>query len=267
MQSHHEREFVLVDVRQPEEYIEGHIPGARLIPLNELESCAEELALLAERCVIFYCRGGARSARASAWARLVLKLPTVCNLLGGFKGWAGYALVDFPRLAAFDLKGTGEVLLRQALELEKGTHRLYAQIAAEYSSGVVFDTVFQLVDAELAHGQAVHQLLTELAPQNQQSFELAFAALPGSVIENGMSFDSVVNRARDLGPRGEMALLELALEIELGAYDLYKKLATLAISDTAQHALNELAQQEKGHAGWVLQAIGKIAEGMGRVAS
>jgi len=36
-------EYLLVDVRQPEEYEEGHIPGAILIPLGELENRLSEL--------------------------------------------------------------------------------------------------------------------------------------------------------------------------------------------------------------------------------
>ena len=36
-------EFLLLDVRQPEEYEDGHIPGAVLIPLGELEARQEEL--------------------------------------------------------------------------------------------------------------------------------------------------------------------------------------------------------------------------------
>jgi len=37
------QEYNLVDVRQPEEYERGHLPGARLIPLGELESRLKEL--------------------------------------------------------------------------------------------------------------------------------------------------------------------------------------------------------------------------------
>jgi rhodanese-related sulfurtransferase len=36
-------EYNLVDVRQPSEYVRGHLPGARLIPLGELRERAGEL--------------------------------------------------------------------------------------------------------------------------------------------------------------------------------------------------------------------------------
>jgi rhodanese-related sulfurtransferase/rubrerythrin len=259
--------FVLIDVRQSEEYMAGHIPGARLIPLNELEAHADELKLLANRRLIFYCRSGGRSARASAWASQGLRLPNVANLMGGFLGWDGQALVDFPRLTPFDLNGSADALLGRALDLEKGTHQLYEQIASTHQLGILADTFSALLSAELAHGKAVHQILTQISPGGQKSFEVAFSEAPGSIIENGMSLDAVLTHAQELGAHGEMALLELALEIELGAYDLYKNLAATVASVEARSALTELAQQEKGHADWVLRAIGKMAEGTARVAS
>jgi rhodanese-related sulfurtransferase len=36
-------EYNLIDVRQPKEYEQGHLPGARLIPVGELASHTEEL--------------------------------------------------------------------------------------------------------------------------------------------------------------------------------------------------------------------------------
>jgi rhodanese-related sulfurtransferase len=35
IKNHNEKEYLLVDVRQPDEYEEGHIPGARLLPLPD----------------------------------------------------------------------------------------------------------------------------------------------------------------------------------------------------------------------------------------
>jgi rhodanese-related sulfurtransferase len=36
-------DFNLIDVRQPVEYEEGHLPGARIIPVGELDTRAKEL--------------------------------------------------------------------------------------------------------------------------------------------------------------------------------------------------------------------------------
>lgn len=49
------RDVVLIDVRPPEEYAAGHIPGARSIPLDELDRHLGELP--ADREIVAYCRG------------------------------------------------------------------------------------------------------------------------------------------------------------------------------------------------------------------
>jgi rhodanese-related sulfurtransferase len=50
-----EGEVTVLDVRPPEEYLAGHIPGALSIPLGELEARLEELSQ--DREVVAYCRG------------------------------------------------------------------------------------------------------------------------------------------------------------------------------------------------------------------
>jgi rhodanese-related sulfurtransferase len=43
MKKHNPGDYNLVDVRQPKEYAQGHLPGARLIPAGELRERAGEL--------------------------------------------------------------------------------------------------------------------------------------------------------------------------------------------------------------------------------
>jgi rhodanese-related sulfurtransferase len=57
--------IVLVDVRTQEEFIEEHIPGALLVPVDELESLAPEMMPDKEATYIIYCRSGNRSATAA----------------------------------------------------------------------------------------------------------------------------------------------------------------------------------------------------------
>ncbi len=52
LQNNREEDYLLVDVRQPREYSQGHIPGARLLPLGELSARLSELPL--DRDIIFY---------------------------------------------------------------------------------------------------------------------------------------------------------------------------------------------------------------------
>jgi rhodanese-related sulfurtransferase/rubrerythrin len=259
MQSQDEASYALIDVRQPEEYEGGHIPGARLVPLSELMNHASELEGLSNRRLVFYCQRGMRSRRASSFAARALHLPSVFTLAGGFEAWEGPALGQLPRPVSVDLTSSVETLLRQALDLEKGVHRLYSHVASEYPSGILGETLATLIDIERTHGRDVYELLVHHAGVREE-FEALFDALPGEIIEHGESFEAVSSTARELGKLGELALLELALEIELGAFDLYKSLAVSAASAEARQALSKLAQQEKQHAELVFAAIASTAK-------
>ncbi len=55
---------VLVDVRTPEEYQGGHVPGAVLMPLADFAQTVDQLAPYKGQEIYVICRSGARSARA-----------------------------------------------------------------------------------------------------------------------------------------------------------------------------------------------------------
>lgn len=58
----------LLDVRTPDEFRAGHVPGAVNIPLPELLARAGEIDA-GERPVVVYCRSGRRSAEATTLLR------------------------------------------------------------------------------------------------------------------------------------------------------------------------------------------------------
>ena len=57
--------FVLLDVRTPEEFAEGHIGGSVLLPYDEVEQKAAGMLPEKEKPIIVYCRSGRRSAIAA----------------------------------------------------------------------------------------------------------------------------------------------------------------------------------------------------------
>jgi rhodanese-related sulfurtransferase len=61
-----EDNYVILDVRTQEEFDEGHIPGAILIPDYEIEDRAEAELKDKEQTILVYCRSGNRSKVASA---------------------------------------------------------------------------------------------------------------------------------------------------------------------------------------------------------
>jgi len=60
-----EENFILLDVRTQEEYESSHIPGAILIPDNEVEERAEKELPDKDQLILVYCRSGNRSKTAS----------------------------------------------------------------------------------------------------------------------------------------------------------------------------------------------------------
>lgn len=80
-----EEGYVILDVRTEEEYAQGHIPGAILIPDYEIETKAEEILTDKDQMILVYCRSGRRSKNA---AQALLELGyTDIREFGGIIDW------------------------------------------------------------------------------------------------------------------------------------------------------------------------------------
>jgi len=80
------RKAQLIDVREPNEFDNGHILGARNIPMSQLRARMKEIR--PDMPVYLYCQSGSRSSRAA----LVLYnkgYRDLAHLKGGFKKWTG----------------------------------------------------------------------------------------------------------------------------------------------------------------------------------
>lgn len=80
---------VVVDVRQPHEWRAGHIPDARLVPLDGIYAFGHAAATLPrDTDLIFVCEVGQRSGTASEIALVAGFAPErVHNLAGGMGAW------------------------------------------------------------------------------------------------------------------------------------------------------------------------------------
>ena len=80
-----EEGYIILDVRTQEEYDEGHIPGAILIPNTEIEARAEEELTDKDQLILVYCRSGRRSKLA---AEILVELGyTNIREFGGIIDW------------------------------------------------------------------------------------------------------------------------------------------------------------------------------------
>ena len=82
-----EKDYIILDVRRPDEFAEGHIPGAINVPNEEIGTA--EIAELPDKSqmILVYCRSGRRSKEASE--KLVKLGYTNIVEFGGILDWKG----------------------------------------------------------------------------------------------------------------------------------------------------------------------------------
>lgn len=78
---------VLIDVRTPGEHETARIPGAILVPMNELQSRLADLRRHEDALVITHCHHGRRSLRAAEFLRSQ-GMPRVLSMAGGIELWS-----------------------------------------------------------------------------------------------------------------------------------------------------------------------------------
>jgi len=97
---------LLLDVRTRGEFVQGHIEGSTLVPLDQLSASLTQLATVPVP-IILICRSGARASTAASALRRAGK-SDVHVLGGGVSSWAGHGR----RLNA----GAKDIALRDALK-------------------------------------------------------------------------------------------------------------------------------------------------------
>ncbi len=267
MSESREENYVLVDVRQPHEYREEHLPGAQLIPVSDLE--ARIPSLKPTQDYIFYCRSGARSMAAALMASDSQFLQgAIMSLQGGLLAWDGGSVAHMPRVNVFSgVSGIRDLLLR-ALELEKAAHVLYREVRAAAQRDAMCELMDTLIKVEEAHAKVVYRYLRKYWGDDVASlppFEILFEQLEGKVLEGGLTVEDLGPWVKNASTGDCLELADLALEVELNAYDLYRTLAQQAVQGgvpdanlgtDAEPVFLDLAVQEKHHARLIM---GKMA--------
>jgi rhodanese-related sulfurtransferase len=77
---------LIIDVRTEEEYLAGHVPGARLIPHDQIGDYLDTLSTHKDERIVVYCRSGNRAKQA------IEKLEEagfehIIELEGSFQAW------------------------------------------------------------------------------------------------------------------------------------------------------------------------------------
>ena len=80
------RDAVILDVREDKEFVTGHLPNAKHIPLGQLVARLKDVEKFKNKPIVVNCRSGARSATACGILRKN-GFEEVYNLKGGINAW------------------------------------------------------------------------------------------------------------------------------------------------------------------------------------
>lgn len=246
-------EFLLLDVRQPEEYRVGHIPGAMLIPLGELEARQGELDR--SRKIIAYCRSGHRSM-AAAITLCGLGFKGVQHLDGGIINWTYETISGIPEARPELITEVAEVrdIFMLAIKLEKGSRDFYMAARDNVESPRVKETFRMLANIEDGHMQRLYQSVVSLPGKEVNP---SLEKLKVEHMEGGIKINPALFKA-DEKFTSEIEALEIALEKEYMSYDFYKRISALVGSLDAKKLLHELALEERSHSVMLVKRVSEI---------
>jgi rhodanese-related sulfurtransferase/rubrerythrin len=252
--------YALIDVRQPGEYEQAHIPGARLLPLPELIQTIDTLPH--DRAMVFYCRSGGRSMAAATMAEEAFEdRSRIYNLTGGMLAWDGAVAADFPRIGLFDRSATPLEMMEVAMNLEKGALLFYRHVARQHEHEPWSRGFEKLATAERGHAKTVYGYWSSLSDRADiEPFESLFESLAGDMLEGGLSLEDALSQAGAVGDMACVRLVELALRIEYAAYDLYRTMADQSLAPEPRQGFLKLAQAEKAHMRALAQSLGGCPE-------
>ncbi len=89
-------DFVLLDVREQDEYDLVHIEGVQFLPMSQIQARIDELTPLREKHVVVHCHHGGRSDRVARWLRNQ-GFRRAQNMVGGIDAWAVEVDPSLPR--------------------------------------------------------------------------------------------------------------------------------------------------------------------------
>ena len=246
-------EVTVLDVRQPKEYEEGHIPGATLIPLPELDSRMKELDT--GKKTIVYCAIGGRSSVASQMLA-GRGFDHVINMAGGFKAWNGHAAsgTEHKGMQLFTGKETIEETLAVAYSLEEGLRDFYIQMSTRIKNKAAVDIFEKLSRIEQLHQDRIYAEYKAVTGRDDTLQAFKDTAVTRAM-EGGLSTkDYLALFALDITSPREVT--EIAMSIEAQALDLYSRAATHTTDERSREALTKIADEERVH----LKELGKLME-------
>jgi len=259
LQEHDPDAVTLLDVRQPEEFAEGHLPGARLIPVGDLPVRIGEVPRTG-RPTIVYCRSGMRAARGTALL-LQAGFRDVWNMQGGILAWNGLVAVGAPEAGTGWFQGAHGPADTAALAwiLERGAQIFYERMARRFAGTDTGDLVRSLASVEEQHKQGLrtlHEAVTGVPGDPVPEDEVEAR----DTMEGGTSIRRTLAWAEQ---RKALDVLEFAVAMEVNAYDRYQQAARSFPDAESREVLVRLAREEKEHLDRLLESFVQLGRAEG----
>jgi rhodanese-related sulfurtransferase len=252
MKTHPEGAYTLLDVRQPGEYEQERIPGAKLIPLPELPGRVSELD--PEKPLLTYCAIGGRS-RAAAQYLSGRGFREVYNLTGGIAAWNGGKASGPAEMGMAYLTGREslEEVVALAYGMEQGLAEFYRSVGRETQDKDTRDVLLKLAGIEEKHQEKLYQLHLTLDPSGDRA-KLENQVVPG-VMEGGFTTEEFLDQHRSMLDT-PTHVLSLAMMLETQAFDLYMRYAQQAKDQESKKVLQDIGEEEKAH----IAALGRLMD-------
>jgi rhodanese-related sulfurtransferase/rubrerythrin len=253
--THQEGTYTLLDVRQPKEYAQEHLPGSRLIPLPELADRLGELD--PQTPVIVYCAVGGRS-RVAAQMLSGQGFEEVYNLKGGINSWQGQKVFGLFEEEATLFKGdeSPETILVLAYGLEVGLEHFYRDMLTKATDQEVLSLFGQLLEFEKQHKIQLFKRYQDYDPSisDRTAFEDTIVA---ETMEGGVTPEEFLEKNASV-MQTVPEVLDIGMMIEAQAYDLYSRCIFKSQEPEAKRIFAELAMEEKSH----LRSLGQLRDMM-----
>jgi rhodanese-related sulfurtransferase/rubrerythrin len=248
-----EGEVTLVDVREPQEYEAGHLPGAQLIPLSQLLDRKNEID--SSNTTVMYCRMGNRSRSAAALMK-GQGIENIYSMKGGITAWNGLVASGQYEAGFFLFEGgeTQEEMVLIAWQLEDGTRLFYTQardIIEDEEAKKIFDS---LVNAEQKHKMTLLKTYNQITGK-EISDEALQKESQNNIMEGGVSIKEAVTWLKD-NNRTLQDMIEYSMQLETNSLDLYLKINREMKDEHTRNIFHSLIEDEKNH----LSRIGKLLE-------
>jgi len=252
---HKEGTYTILDVRQPWEYEEDHVPGAKLIPLGDLKDSLDELDK--GKPTLVYCAVGGRS-RVAAQLMSGMGFKEVYNLAGGIKAYRG-AKTAGPYELNMDLVRGDETpaeMLTLAFGMEKALQVFYEAMRNRSQDQDLVNLLTKLGHIEEAHKRKVFERYRALNPDTDMAtFE---AQVTADIMEGGYNVKEFLAK-NESHLKTAAQVLEVAMMVETQALDLYLRFADKSREDETKKTLFAIAEEEKAH----LAALGRLLDEKG----